>query len=299
MATRLKSLGMALLGSSLLAMVACGGEQQALTAEAEVQQGGAGMATIEGEVFYRERIMIPPESEVEVQLEDISRPDALATVLESVSFKARGGPPYPFTIEYDPSRLDERLRYALRARITSPDGDLLFTNTEYIDPFSGNPVKVMVQGMAHPAPEPEPEPEVQAEPPPPEAPDEAPPPQPEAAPSDDSAIVWVLATLGGKQVPPGAGGKPVDLQMNAADNTASGFSGCNRYSGSFRSKGHSTHGTPIRFGPMAGTLMACDKGGDLERAYLQMLSEVDAYRMQGQMLELLSGGDVAATFKPR
>lgn len=286
MAMRLKSLGMVLLGSGLLAVAACGGERQALTAQDESQREGASMATIEGEVFYRERIMIPPESEVEVQLEDVSRADALATVLESVSFKARGGPPYPFIIEYDPSRIDERLRYALRARITSPDGNLLFTNTEYIDPFSGNPVKVMVQGMAPPDPAPE-------------APVEAPPPQPEAAPSDDSAIVWVLATLAGEQAPPGAGGKPVDLQMNAADSTASGFSGCNRYSGSFSSKGHSVHGTPIKFGPLAGTLMACADGGELERAYLQMLSEVDAYRMQGQMLELLSGGDVAATFKPR
>lgn len=235
--------------------------------------------------------MIPPDSEIEVQLEDISRADALATVMESVSFKAQGGPPYAFTIEYDPARIDPRMRYALRARITSPDGDLMFTNTEYIDPFGGNPVKVMVQGMARPVPEPEPQP--------------GPGPNPETTPAaaveqpSDGTISWVLSTLRGENAPMGAGGKPVDLHMNAEDSTATGFSGCNRYTGSFSNKGRSTHGTPIKFGPLAGTMMACAEGGDLEQAYLQVLADTDAYRLQGGELVLMSGGDVVATFKRR
>ena len=154
MSMNIRSLWLALLGASWLGLVACGGEQEPQASPGASTAMEPGVTVIEGEVFYRERIMIPAGSEVEVQLEDISRADALATVLESVSFKAQGGPPYAFAIEYDPARIDERVRYALRARITAPDGALLFTNTEYIDPFGGNPVRIMVQGMAQPAPAP-------------------------------------------------------------------------------------------------------------------------------------------------
>jgi putative lipoprotein len=298
MLMRLKSLGLSLLGISLLGLTACGGEQQSLAPEGESAVEAVKMAKIEGEVFYRERIMIAPDSEIEVQLEDISRADALATVMASVSFQARGGPPYAFAIEYDPARIDSRMRYALRARITSPDGELMFTNTEYIDPFSGNPVQVLVQGMARPTPVPEPEPAQQPEPRP-EAQPAAPTADAASGQASDGAIVWELASLGGDEAPVGAGGKPVDLQMNPVDSTATGFSGCNRYSGSFSNKGRSTHGTPIKFGPLAGTMMACPEGGDLEQAYLQTLAGVDAYRMRGGELALMSGDKVVATFKPR
>lgn len=285
MGTQLKSYGLALLAVAALGLSACGGDKQAEATQSTPAQEEASVATIEGEVFYRERIMIPQDSEVEVQLEDISRADAMATVMESVSFKSQGGPPYVFSIEYDPSRIDKRMRYALRARITSPQGDLLFTNTEYIDPFSGNPVKVLVHSMARPRPAPVPEqpaatPEAEAE-------------------ADDGTIVWILETLRGEAASPGVGGKSVDLHMNAADSTAAGFSGCNRYSGGFATDGRSTRGTPIKFGPLAGTMMACAEGGELEQAYLQALGKVDAYRLEGDKLVLLAGAEVLATFTPR
>ncbi len=100
--------------------------------------GAPGVARIEGNVIYRERMMLPPGAQVEVQLQDISRPDALASVMASVLLTPEGGPPFPFAIEYDPSRIDSRMRYALRATI-AVDGQMLFSSTEYIDPFSGGP----------------------------------------------------------------------------------------------------------------------------------------------------------------
>ena len=102
------------------------------------------MSRIEGSVFYRERMLLPPGSQVEVQLEDISRADAPAEVLASVLITPEGGPPYPFAIDYAAPQIDQRMRYALRARIEH-EGRLLFTNTEYIDPFGGNPVEILVQ----------------------------------------------------------------------------------------------------------------------------------------------------------
>ncbi|KZX56148.1 hypothetical protein A3709_07115 [Halioglobus sp. HI00S01] len=277
----------ALVAALALGLTACGGDEQAAApaapavVESEPVQEVAQVATIEGEVFYRERIMLPPGSEVEVQLEDISRADAMATVMASVLLKPQGGPPYPFSIEYKPSEIDERMRYALRVRITDPNGQLRFTNTEYIDPFSGNPVKVMVQSVARAEPQ-------------------ASSATGGAAASDqdveDGTIVWYLETLGGESAPAGAGGKRVDLHMNQGKSTAAGFAGCNRYTGGFSSDGRSTHGTPLSFGNMATTMMACPDGGQLEQSYLQTLGKVDAYRMDGDKLALLCGGDIVATF---
>lgn len=102
------------------------------------------MAKIEGTVFYRERIALPPHALVEIQLEDVSRPDALATVMTTVTLNSENGPPYAFSIDYDPAQIDSRMTYALRASIRVDD-KLMFTTTDYVDPFSGNPVSVMVR----------------------------------------------------------------------------------------------------------------------------------------------------------
>ena len=131
-------------------MAACGPDQGY-----DASAGGEStVARIEGNVIYRERMMLPPGAQVEVQLQDISRADALASVLATVMLTPEDGPPYPFAIEYDPARVDPRKRYALRATI-AVDGRMLFSSNEYIDPFSGGgrpgnpaagaPLEVLVQ----------------------------------------------------------------------------------------------------------------------------------------------------------
>ena len=275
----------------LLAVAACGGGEEEAGGAQEVEA----VSTIIGEVFYRERMMLPPGAEVEIQLQDVSKADALATVMTSVMFTPEGGPPYPFAIEYKPADIDERMRYSLRATITVED-QLMFTSTEFIDPFSGEDISIMLQRVPEP---------VDRSPmsPQPDSTDEALAAAPvdkaeETAQSNDSPA-WVLETLAGEPAPTGAGGKAIDLVLNAGENLASGFSGCNRYTGSFSNEGKSTHGTPLKFGALAGTMMACAEGDAAERAYLQMLGGVDAYRMQGSTLALLQGSEVVATFKLR
>ncbi|MBE9537951.1 MAG: YbaY family lipoprotein [Proteobacteria bacterium] len=102
------------------------------------------MAKIEGTVFYRERIALPPNAVVEIQLEDVSRADAMATVMATLTLNSENGPPYAFSIDYDPARIDSRMTYALRASIRVDD-KLMFTTMDYTDPFSGNPVSVLVR----------------------------------------------------------------------------------------------------------------------------------------------------------
>ncbi|MEJ2275978.1 MAG: YbaY family lipoprotein [Woeseiaceae bacterium] len=97
------------------------------------------MRVISGDVLYRERIALPPGAIVKVMLEDQSRMDAPATVLTEYTHKADGPPPYAFRLVINPSAIDERMRYGLRAARIEHEGKLLFTSTEHIDPFEGEP----------------------------------------------------------------------------------------------------------------------------------------------------------------
>ncbi|MEP1471207.1 MAG: YbaY family lipoprotein [Halieaceae bacterium] len=239
------------------------------SSETGVAEQAESMSQIEGSVIYRERMMLPPGSELEIQLQDVSRADAPASVLATVMMTPEGGPPYPFSIEYNPAQIDDRMQYALRATIRL-DGRLLFTNTDYINAFGGNPVEVLVRRV------------------------------PESVKSVSEPVLvgtnWQLVTLSGEPAATGAGDRPADLQLSEQEQRAAGFSGCNRFSGSYSSEGDATHGTPLSFGPLAGTMMACAEGGDLERTYLQMLAGVSAYRLESGVLSLLHGDQVVATF---
>ena len=101
------------------------------------------MRVISGEVFYRERMALPPGAEVIVTLEDQSRADAPATLITDYTHIVDGPPPYPFRLVVDPSAMDERMRYGLRAKILN-DGELMFTSTEHVDPFAEGPIRIMV-----------------------------------------------------------------------------------------------------------------------------------------------------------
>jgi len=96
------------------------------------------MRVINGEVWYRERIALPPGAKVIVTLEDQSRADATATVITNYTHIVDGQAPYPFRLVYAPTTIDERMTYGLRARIEK-DGKLLFSSTEHIDPSAGAP----------------------------------------------------------------------------------------------------------------------------------------------------------------
>ena len=104
------------------------------------------MRVISGTVWYRERKALPPGTEVKVIMEDQSRMDAPATLITDYTHVVNGPGPYTFRLVYDPSAIDERMTYGLRARIEH-EGQLLFTSTEHIDPFAtpaGEEIKIMV-----------------------------------------------------------------------------------------------------------------------------------------------------------
>jgi putative lipoprotein len=125
-----------------MSLAACSDEGGAITQTAQ-EPNNSLMRVISGEVWYRERMALPPGAEVIVTLEDQSRADAPATVITDYTHTVDGPGPYSFRLVYDPAAIDERMTYGLRARIEQ-DGELMFTSTEHIDPFAGEPVRIMV-----------------------------------------------------------------------------------------------------------------------------------------------------------
>ena len=136
-----------ILAACALFLAACGEREDPMTESSQQKPDNSLMRVISGEVWYRERIALPPGAVVTVTLEDQSRADAPATVLTDYTHVVDDkAPPYSFRLVYDPSAIDDRMTYGLRAGIEH-DGKLMFTSTEHIDPFAGEPgepVRIMV-----------------------------------------------------------------------------------------------------------------------------------------------------------
>jgi heat shock protein HslJ len=89
------------------------------------------VSAVNGQVTHRLRRALPPDARVSVRLEDVSRADAPALLLDEQSFPTGGRQvPLPFELSYDPSDIHPRNRYALRAEIRSADGRLLFATRQ-------------------------------------------------------------------------------------------------------------------------------------------------------------------------
>ena len=106
---------------------------------------------------------------------------------------------------------------------------------------------------------------------------------------------WTLTQLGDAVISPDAQQKEAFLTLEPANHRVSGSGGCNALLGSYE-----LNGDQLKFGHMAGTMMACAKGMDTERAFHQMLEQVMAWKITGQTLELTDrSGKVLARFEAR
>jgi putative lipoprotein len=101
--------------------------------------------TIQGEITYRERIALPPQAVVTVELADVSLADAAASVAKQ-EINAPGQVPIKFAITFDSAAIRPEAIYALQARITV-DNQLWFTNDERheIDPLSPGNVELVLK----------------------------------------------------------------------------------------------------------------------------------------------------------
>ena len=216
----------------------------------------AGESVIRGTATYRERMALPPGAVLEVALEDIARADAPAPRLAEARIPVERQVPIPFVLAFDPARLDPRGRYALRATL-GHDGRVLFrTDTVHpVTPGQAEPVTLMLvrDGGAATAP----------------------------APAFIGAA-WTATQIRG-QAP--AFGVVSDITF-AADGSAHGTGGCNRFRGGWRMAG--TEG--LSLGPLASTMMACAGAqGEQERRFLDALGAMRQWRIEGAALVLLDG----------
>jgi len=214
------------------------------------------------EVFYRERIMLPPTATIEVVLEDAAKMDVAAELIAKRTVPAKVGPPYRVALEYYPSKLHGRGRYGVRARIVN-DGQLMFTSTQFNPAFGADGshessphdlVRVLVSRVAG------------------------------ARKTNATSITstrWVLEKLRGEPAGLGAGGQTPHITLQGAEPRVSGFAGCNQISG-----GYTLAGDQLSFGQMAMTKRACPEGMELEREFAKALEETKSCEVSDDVLQL-------------
>jgi putative lipoprotein len=108
---------------------------------------------VSGTVAYRERIAMPENAVLTMQLQDVSLADAPAKVIAEQKFTFAGHQvPLPFEVHYDSAKIDPQHTYALSARITVNEQLMFMNTTTYRVITQGNPVKAdillqMVEGQ--------------------------------------------------------------------------------------------------------------------------------------------------------
>lgn len=203
----------------------------------------AAAETLQGTVFFRERMALPPGAVAEVQLVDVSRADAPAEVIAGTKVAAGPGSPIHYTLEFDRSRIVPKRTYALQARI-SHEGQLLFINTTRHAIFAGGEDKtdILVHRTGG-----------------------------GAAPQPGSAVgKWLAEDI--------RGGGVIDRLQSvleiAADGKVTGSGGCNRISGQAKLEGER-----LSFGRLATTQMACTPAAmDQEHKFLDALEHARSFK---------------------
>jgi putative lipoprotein len=97
-------------------------------------------AAVSGTLTYRERIALPANAIVTVQIAEL-RAGAMPLVIAEQRFTTNGAqPPFRYTIAYDPTRINSSAQYTIQSNI-SVDGQVRFsTNQVYRVITGGAPV---------------------------------------------------------------------------------------------------------------------------------------------------------------
>jgi putative lipoprotein len=85
--------------------------------------------SVDGEVFYLQRMALPPTATLKVTLQDVTLADAPAQILASQNGPIKGQVPLPFHLTYDQKQIQPGHTYSVSARI-EVDGKLLMISTE-------------------------------------------------------------------------------------------------------------------------------------------------------------------------
>lgn len=253
-----------------LLLAACAGSPPLDGADGpdDTMRGGAGPATLTGEVTYLPRIALPPDAVVRVQLRDVSRSDVLAKTIAEQTVSTEGRQvPIPFALSYDPDRIQLNRRYAVRAEIRESNGTLRWvSDTVHPALTQGAPtdgLRIRVVQVTAP---------------------------------DANALIgstWRLVQIETS----GGGGTTPDASQTLTiafgdDGRFSGQADCNAYAGSYELGA----GDDLALSQTAATLAACP-GPSLGSGFLATLGGVESYRVTGDRLRLRAGGGSALVFE--
>lgn len=241
----------------LIALFLCG--LMAVSAAAEDHM-------LEISAAYRERIALPPDAVLEVELLDTSRVDVAAERLSLQRFRMTSVP-FEVALSYDPALIDARMTYTVAARILS-EGQVIFRTTQaypVLTRDAGTSVDLILQAGAEAAPD--------------------------TTPSALQGVTWQAFELGGQML---VTDTPPTVQFD--DQGQFGlFAGCN----TFRGRAEIGDGTLSFSDNIAGTLMACPpEQTELERAVLDALSQSTGFVRNDSGLVLLdAAGQAVLRFK--
>lgn len=202
---------------------------------------------------YRERIALPPDAILEVELLDVSRADAPSTVLSYMRFK-QDRVPFDLQLSYDPNLIEENYSYVVAARILSEGAVLFRTTSAYpvLTRGAGDAVDLVLQMTAEPK---------------------------KPQPSGIAGVTWEAFEIGGRMF---VGDTPPTL-MFMEDGAFSLFAGCNQYTG----KAELGDGTVAFPEAMRGTRRACvEPIQNLENDVLEAIAASTQYTQSGDNLAL-------------
>ena len=236
-----------MLRSTLIALAACAGSLAAVA--------HADTAQVTGTATYLERIALPKDAVLEVELLDVTESRDRGTLMSGQRF-ALTGVPQGFTLSYDPALIDEAMVLAIAARIEK-GGNTLFRTTSsmaVLTQGNGNSVDLVMQPVAV------------------------------SATAGIDGTAWRASEIMGQ--PLGAEKRP---EIRFADGRVSVATGCNTFNGPIdvgeRDMSFSEQ--------MAGTMMACPPPMDeQERAVLDVLPQVQSYLRSGNELGLIGAGGI-------
>jgi putative lipoprotein len=218
--------------------------------------------TISGSVFYRERMALPDNATLVVQLVDTTQTPA--GVVGETSVHPAGQVPIAFSLILDAASLAPEKAHGLVGRV-EVDGAPWFANdtpapVDLKDPAT--PVSVLLMRVAEKSPP--------------------------AGSTEAGSIVatsWRLSSLGGKD----ANAAVVSTLTFNDDGNVSGNGGCNSFGGKA-----ALDGAKIEFGDLFSTMMACEEAKmKQEAAFLAALAKTASYKVEGGILTLLDGAGAA------
>src|SRR6478736_10176969 len=93
---------------------------------------------IHGRATYLERIKIPPGADFTVQLIDNQLADTQQAVIAETKLEDVAGPPYDFSVQYDPAKIRPNGQYGLSANLRGVDGNLLFVTDTRVPVVPGD-----------------------------------------------------------------------------------------------------------------------------------------------------------------